>query len=107
MPVDAITLNPYLGFDTLEPFTRIARGAGRGLFVLVKTSNPGSGDLQDRDVEGEPLFGRVADANGRAALSTPIPVHPSMIGVEQSVQVANRVSGQIVFSESVLDPLFH
>jgi orotidine-5'-phosphate decarboxylase len=61
MPVDAITLNPYLGFETLDPFVRAAREAGRGLFVLVKTSNPGSGDLQDRDVEGEPLFGRVAD----------------------------------------------
>jgi orotidine-5'-phosphate decarboxylase len=61
MPVDAITLNPYLGFETLDPFVRAASEAGRGLFVLVKTSNPGSGDLQDRDVEGEPLFGRVAD----------------------------------------------
>jgi orotidine-5'-phosphate decarboxylase len=61
MPVDAMTLNPYLGFDTIEPFVRVASAAGRGIFVLVKTSNPGSGDLQDRDVEGEPLFGRVAD----------------------------------------------
>ena len=61
MPVDALTINPYLGFDTLEPFARVALGAGRGLFVLVKTSNPGSGDLQDREVDGEPLFGRVAD----------------------------------------------
>lgn len=61
MPVDAITLNPYLGFDTIEPFARAASDAGRGLFVLVKTSNPGSGDLQDREVDGEPLFGRVAD----------------------------------------------
>lgn len=61
MPVDAMTLNPYLGFDTLLPFGRVASEAGRGIFVLVKTSNPGSGDLQDRDVEGEPLFERVAD----------------------------------------------
>ena len=61
MPVDAMTLNPYLGFDTIAPFARVASEAGRGIFVLVKTSNPGSGDLQDRDVEGEPLFGRVAD----------------------------------------------
>lgn len=61
MPVDAMTLNPYLGFDTLDPFAKVALDAGRGLFVLVKTSNPGSGDLQDRDVDGEPLFGRVAD----------------------------------------------
>jgi orotidine-5'-phosphate decarboxylase len=65
MPVDAMTLNPYLGFETLEPFVRAANDAGRGLFVLVKTSNPGSGDLQDRDVEGEPLFGRVADGLAR------------------------------------------
>jgi orotidine-5'-phosphate decarboxylase len=60
MPVDALTINPYLGFDTIEPFARSAAAAGRGIFVLVKTSNAGSGDLQDRDVEGEPLFVRVA-----------------------------------------------
>jgi orotidine-5'-phosphate decarboxylase len=65
MPVDAITLNPYLGFDSIEPFRRVAGETGRGIFVLVKTSNPGSGDLQDRDVEGEPLFGRVADGLGQ------------------------------------------
>jgi orotidine-5'-phosphate decarboxylase len=65
MPVDAITLNPYLGFDTIDPFARVANSAGRGIFVLVKTSNPGSGDLQDREVEGEPLFGRVAEGLGR------------------------------------------
>lgn len=65
LPVDAITLNPYLGFDTIEPFARVAADARRGLFVLVRTSNPGSADLQDRDVEGEPLFGRVADGLAR------------------------------------------
>ena len=48
MAVDALTVNPYLGFDTLEPFAKVATSAGRGLFVLVKTSNPGSGDVQDR-----------------------------------------------------------
>lgn len=63
---DALTVNPYLGFDTLEPFVQTARRNGRGLFVLVKTSNPGSGDLQDRDVEGEPLFGRVARGLARS-----------------------------------------
>lgn len=60
LPVDALTVNPYLGFDTLEPFVQAARANGRGVFVLVKTSNPGSGDLQDREIEGEPLFLRVA-----------------------------------------------
>ncbi|MBK7949917.1 MAG: orotidine-5'-phosphate decarboxylase [Deltaproteobacteria bacterium] len=57
---DALTVNPYLGFDTLAPFVAAAKANGRGLFVLVKTSNPGSGDLQDREIEGEPLFGLVA-----------------------------------------------
>lgn len=60
LPVDALTVNAYLGFDTLEPFVQAARANGRGVFVLVKTSNPGSGDLQDREVEGDPLFLRVA-----------------------------------------------
>jgi orotidine-5'-phosphate decarboxylase len=60
MPVDALTLNPYLGFDTLAPFAKVAATAGRGLFVLVKTSNRGSGDLQDREIDGQPLFGLVA-----------------------------------------------
>ena len=48
--VDAMTLSPYLGLDSLEPFARRAEAHGRGIFALVKTSNPGSGDLQDRAV---------------------------------------------------------
>jgi orotidine-5'-phosphate decarboxylase len=47
LAADAITVNPYLGLDTLEPFLEAAERGGRGLFVLVKTSNPGSADLQD------------------------------------------------------------
>lgn len=48
---DALTVNPLLGFDSLEPFIEAATTNGRGLFVLVKTSNPGSGDLQDLTLE--------------------------------------------------------
>ena len=44
---DALTVNPYLGLDALEPFFAAAEANDRGVFVLVKTSNPGSGDLQD------------------------------------------------------------
>ena len=44
---DAITLNPMLGFDTLDPFVKAARDTGKGLFVLVRTSNPGSAQVQD------------------------------------------------------------
>jgi orotidine-5'-phosphate decarboxylase len=43
---DAVTLNPYLGFDSIEPFLEVCRETGRGLFILVRTSNPGSADFQ-------------------------------------------------------------
>ena len=49
--VDAMTLSPYLGRDSLEPFVERAVLYGRGLFVLAKTSNPGSGDLQDLELK--------------------------------------------------------
>jgi orotidine-5'-phosphate decarboxylase len=55
---DAVTVNPYLGADSLEPFFDYP---DRGVFVLCKTSNPGAGEIQDLVVEGsEPLFLRVA-----------------------------------------------
>ena len=60
LPVDAMTLNPYVGAEGLEPFVERAERYGRGLFVLVKTSNPSSGDLQDREVDGAPLYETVA-----------------------------------------------
>lgn len=43
---DALTVNPWMGFDTLDPFLQLCRAHGRGLFVLVRTTNPGSADLQ-------------------------------------------------------------
>src|SRR5947209_14105147 len=49
--VDALTVNPYLGADALAPLVDAARAAGGGLFVLVRTSNPGARDLQDRRLE--------------------------------------------------------
>jgi len=48
---DAITVNPMLGLDTLEPFIKTARDYSKGLFVLVRTSNPGSAELQDVKLE--------------------------------------------------------
>jgi len=62
LPVDAITANPYLGLDALEPFVDAAGETGAGLFVLVKTSNPGSRDFQDRSLAGNPLYERVAES---------------------------------------------
>ena len=52
---DAVTVNPYLGTDAVEPF--LAHG---GVLALCRTSNPGSGELQDLDVGGAPLYERVA-----------------------------------------------
>jgi orotidine-5'-phosphate decarboxylase len=52
LEADALTVSPYLGADSLEPFAAAARAAGAGLFVLVRTSNPGAADLQDLELAG-------------------------------------------------------
>ncbi|HPE48184.1 MAG TPA: orotidine-5'-phosphate decarboxylase [Hyphomonas sp.] len=59
---DALTVNPYMGLDTIEPYVREAEAHGRGVIVLVRTSNPGSADFQSRSLEGAPLYARVAEA---------------------------------------------
>jgi orotidine-5'-phosphate decarboxylase len=61
---DALTVNPYLGRDAVEPFLQSARRSGRGVFVLVRTSNPGAGQFQDLACGGRPLFQHVAEAVG-------------------------------------------
>jgi orotidine-5'-phosphate decarboxylase len=53
-----VTVNPYLGTDTLAPF--LEQHPGRGVFVLCRTSNPGSGDFQSLEIDGEPLYVHVA-----------------------------------------------
>src|SRR6478609_9777101 len=58
---DAMTVNPYMGGDSLEPFL-LACGAGSGLFVLVRTSNPGAADLQEqRLADGQRVWERTAE----------------------------------------------
>lgn len=59
---DALTVSPYLGRDTLEPFLQVANERGGGLYVLVRTSNPGAATFQDPASDGIKLFERVADA---------------------------------------------
>lgn len=61
LEVDCLTINPFLGPETLEPFVDCARDHGKGLFVLVKTSNPGSGWLQDQSIEGVSVSEQVAE----------------------------------------------
>lgn len=58
---DCLTISPYLGADSLEPFFKVCSERGAGLFVLVKTSNPGGGMLQDLLVEGRPMYRVVAE----------------------------------------------
>ena len=58
---DFLTVSPYLGSDSLEPFVQAAVERDAGLFVLVKTSNPGGGFLQDRRSDGQRVFEAVAD----------------------------------------------
>ncbi len=68
---DCITVSPYLGLDSLEPFVETCREYGKGIFVLVKTSNPGSADFQDLLVESGkrmiPLYEVVAEMVNRCA----------------------------------------
>jgi orotidine-5'-phosphate decarboxylase len=60
LDADAFTANPLLGGDALEPLVAAAAEAGAGIFVLVRTSNPGAGDLLDLDAGGAPLHERIA-----------------------------------------------
>ncbi|MEL6724382.1 MAG: orotidine-5'-phosphate decarboxylase [Pseudomonadota bacterium] len=59
---DALTVNPYMGLDTLEPHVRLAEQSGKGVIVLARTSNPGSANYQARDLEGAPLFARIVES---------------------------------------------
>lgn len=56
--VDAVTVQPYLGKESLDPFLK---RADKGIIVLVKTSNPGAGEFQDLETEGKPLYQVVAE----------------------------------------------
>ncbi len=67
---DALTVSPYLGDDSLTPFVDVAQPRGAGIFVLVKTSNPGGKMLQDLVVDGQPLYRRVGEYVERLAQQT-------------------------------------
>ena len=53
---DFATVNPYLGSDGINPFIKVCNEQDRGIFILVKTSNPSSGEFQDRLIDGRPLY---------------------------------------------------
>lgn len=58
---DFATVNPYLGSDGVKPFIKVCKEEKKGIFVLVKTSNPSSGEFQDRIIDGRPLYERVGE----------------------------------------------
>ncbi len=65
---DFVTVNPYLGSDGVKPFIDVCKEEKKGIFVLVKTSNPSSGEFQDRIIEGKPLYehvGKMVDEWGK------------------------------------------
>ncbi|MBT9164744.1 MAG: Orotidine 5'-phosphate decarboxylase [candidate division WS2 bacterium] len=53
---DFVTLNPYLGFDSLQPFLEVMEKCNKGAFILVRTSNPSARDIQDLEVSGIPVY---------------------------------------------------
>ena len=58
---DFATVNPYLGSDGVKPFIDVCKEEKKGIFVLVKTSNPSSGEFQDRIIDGRPLYELVGE----------------------------------------------
>lgn len=58
---DFVTVNPYLGTDGVQPFIDVCKEEKKGLFILVKTSNPSSGEFQDRLIDGRPLYEHVGE----------------------------------------------
>ena len=58
---DFATVNPYLGSDGIKPFLEVCKEEKKGIFVLVKTSNPSSGEFQDRLIDGKPLYELVGE----------------------------------------------
>ena len=68
---DFATVNPYMGSDSVKPFIRVCKEEKKGIFVLVKTSNPSSGEFQDRLIDGRPLYeivGEYVDAWGKECM---------------------------------------
>jgi orotidine-5'-phosphate decarboxylase len=67
---DALTVNAYLGSDGIEPFVKVAAERGAGIFILVKTSNPGSKDFQDLKTDGRTIYEHVAAGVEQLSLRT-------------------------------------
>lgn len=60
--VDFTTINPYMGFDSITPYLDFVEKGDKGIFVLLRTSNPGAKDIEYLDYKGEPLYYHIGDA---------------------------------------------
>jgi orotidine-5'-phosphate decarboxylase len=81
VPIDCITVNPYFGFDGIKPFLDLAYENNKGVFVLVKTSNPSSDEIQDQELkDGSKLYQRVMENVQKWASSYPDDGRYSMVG---------------------------
>jgi orotidine-5'-phosphate decarboxylase len=92
-PIDALTVNPMLGADAVAPFLDAAVASGRGLFVLVRTSNPGAADLQDLPLaDGRLWHEAVADLVAEWGESSVGPSGLSSIGAVMAATVPTRLA---------------
>jgi orotidine-5'-phosphate decarboxylase len=92
MAMDAATVNPYLGADSLEEFTRYE---DRGVYVLCRSSNPGAADLQHLDAEGRPLYKHVAELAERLNTHRNVGL---VVGATAPAEIADlRRSSQLPF----------
>lgn len=64
---DFITVNPFMGYDTLEHYLPYLESKEKGIFVLMRTSNPGSKDIQYKDYKGQPLYYEIGDSLNKIA----------------------------------------
>lgn len=62
LPVDALTVNPFMGLETVDPFIEAASANGRGVAVLTRTSNPGAAEIEEQIVNGKPIYISLAEA---------------------------------------------
>jgi orotidine-5'-phosphate decarboxylase len=96
MAMDAATVNPYLGADSIEEFTRYS---DRGVYVLCRSSNPGAADLQHLDAEGKPLYKRVVElaervnAHGNVGLVVGATAPAEIADVRRSSQLPFLIPG--------------
>ena len=91
-PIDALTVNPMLGTDSVTPFLDAAAHGGRGLFVLVRTSNPGAAELEDLEMaDGRPWHEAVADHVREWGQATTVAGQGSSIGAVVGATVPERI----------------